>query len=178
MTPTKYLASGSESAEQTALFMWATMAGRFGFVAADDDRSYEVAGHAMAHYGPGRERGCGTVFTDTFGPDAVPELLDMFAIPNGGLRDKITASNLKREGVKPGVPDILLPVARGGFHGLFIEMKRRTTGRGKDRKQKGSTSGVQDDWIARLRLRGYGAASVVGFEAAKQLIRDYLAQPA
>ena len=174
MTPANFLRSGKEGGEQTALFMWANMAGRFGYSAADDPASYEVAGHAMAKYGPGGR--CGTIFTDTFGPDAVPELLDMFAIPNGGLRDKITAANLKREGVKPGVPDIFLPVARGGWHGLFVEMKRRTTGSGKDRKQKGTTSDVQDDWISRLRARGYGAASVVGFEAAKTLIREYLAQ--
>lgn len=164
MTPTKYLASGSESAEQTALFMWATIAGRFGYAAADDDMSYEVANHALSTYGP------------INGPNAVPELLDMFAIPNGGLRDKITASNLKREGVKPGVPDVLLPVARGGWHGLFIEMKRRTTGKGAARKQKGSASAEQVQWAERLRSRGYGVLVTVGFEEAKSAIRAYLTQ--
>lgn len=164
MTPTKYLASGSESAEQTALFMWANLAARFGFAAADDDMSYEVAGHAIAKYGP------------INGPNAVPELLDMFAIPNGGLRDKITAANLKREGVKAGVPDVLLPVPRGVWHGLFIEMKRRTTGKGASRKQKGSASDEQTDWAGRLRSRGYGVLVTVGFEEAKAAIVAYLTQ--
>lgn len=170
MTPAKFLASGSESGEQTALFMWANMAANFGFAAADDDASYEVAGHALATYGP------------MHGPNAVPELHDMFAIPNGGLRDKITAGNLKREGVKAGVPDIFLPIPRGGYHGLFVEMKRRETRKAGRRKASvvdraaGSTSHVQDDWIARLRARGYGAASAIGYEAARDLIRQYLAQ--
>lgn len=165
MTPWTFLKSGNEAGDQTALFMWATMAARFGYAAAEDAQSYEVAGHAEANYGPGRAAYC-----------PVLELADMFAIPNGGLRDKITAGNLKREGVKRGVPDIFLPVPRGGYNGLFVEMKRRTTGKGASRRQKGSTSDEQDDWIARLRARGYGAAAVVGFEAARQLIRDYLAQ--
>jgi len=36
-----------------------------------------------------------------------------------------TAQKLKKEGVKRGIPDIFLPCARGGSHGLFIEMKAR-----------------------------------------------------
>lgn len=53
-----------------------------------------------------------------------PELFFMHHIPNGGKRDKVTAKKrLKAEGVKPGVPDVFLPVARKGFHGLYIEMK-------------------------------------------------------
>lgn len=62
-----------------------------------------------------------------------PQLKWMFAIPNGGLRDKITAGKLKAAGVKAGVWDIFLPVpvsmfkTGGGvsnwYHGLFIEMK-------------------------------------------------------
>ena len=30
---------------------------------------------------------------------------------------------MKRQGVKAGVPDICLPVARNGYHGLYIELK-------------------------------------------------------
>ncbi len=52
-----------------------------------------------------------------------PELKLMFAIPNGGQRAVTTARKLKREGVKAGVPDLHLPVAKGGYHSLFIEMK-------------------------------------------------------
>ncbi len=44
-------------------------------------------------------------------------------MPNGGKRDKATAAVLKRQGVKAGVPDIMLPAARAGYHGLYIELK-------------------------------------------------------
>jgi hypothetical protein len=45
-------------------------------------------------------------------------------IPNGGLRNKITAYQLKRAGVKPGWPDMLLLDPFGRPH--FLELKRRT----------------------------------------------------
>lgn len=47
----------------------------------------------------------------------------LFAIPNGGSRHKLEAYKLKKEGVKSGVPDLFLPVAKGEYNGLFIEMK-------------------------------------------------------
>ena len=58
-----------------------------------------------------------------------PELRCMHHIPNGGSRNPIEARHLKEQGVKAGIPDVFLPCARGGFHGLYIEMKRRTGGR-------------------------------------------------
>lgn len=58
-----------------------------------------------------------------------PELELLHHIPNGGSRNQLEAANLKRQGVKAGVPDLCLPVARNGKHGLYVEMKRqkRTT---------------------------------------------------
>ncbi len=52
-----------------------------------------------------------------------PELRWMFAIPNGGLRNKATAAKLYAEGVRAGIWDIMLPIPSKGYHGLFIEMK-------------------------------------------------------
>ena len=52
-----------------------------------------------------------------------PELELLYHVPNGGKRDKATAAVLKRQGVKAGVPDLVLPVARCGYHGLYIELK-------------------------------------------------------
>ena len=52
-----------------------------------------------------------------------PELALLYHIPNGGKRDRIVAAKLKAQGVKPGVPDLCLPVPRGKYHGLYIEMK-------------------------------------------------------
>lgn len=93
-----------------------------------------------------------------------PELADMFAIPNGGKRDKITAANLKAEGVKAGVPDIFLPAKRGPWCGLFIEMKAH----GKKAEKE------QLEYIARLQKAGYGAIVCVGWEAARDTILAYL----
>lgn len=52
-----------------------------------------------------------------------PEYGLIFAIPNGGARHPAVAAKLKAEGVKAGVPDLFLPVARHGYHGMFIELK-------------------------------------------------------
>lgn len=47
----------------------------------------------------------------------------LFAVPNGGDRNVIVAKKLKAEGVRPGVPDLIWPVARGSFVGLVMELK-------------------------------------------------------
>lgn len=67
-----------------------------------------------------------------------PELLSMYHIPNGGHRDAAEAAHLKRLGVKAGVPDICLPVARQGLHGLYIELKA-----GKTKQQNYRKSGLR-----------------------------------
>lgn len=47
----------------------------------------------------------------------------LFAIPNGGFRNKATASRLRHEGVVAGVADLFLSLPNRDFHGLYIEMK-------------------------------------------------------
>ena len=94
-----------------------------------------------------------------------PELRLMFAIPNGGERNKIVAANLKAEGVKRHVPDIFLPVSRGAFHGLFIELKKP----GKHHVDDG-----QRAFIEELHRLGYGAKVCVGWEEARDMILTYL----
>lgn len=39
--------------------------------------------------------------------------IPIFHIPNGGRRDKREAASLKRQGVKPGVPDLFVPTRSG-----------------------------------------------------------------
>lgn len=93
-----------------------------------------------------------------------PELGLLFAIPNGAARHIVVARKLKAEGVKAGVPDLFLPVARGGFHGLFVELKSMT----------GVASREQTSWVAALRGQGYRAEVCRGAPVAWQVIRGYL----
>lgn len=99
-----------------------------------------------------------------------PKLEWLYAIPNGGARDRITAGRLKAEGVKSGVPDLCLPVARHGVHGLYIELKRLQSITGK----KGVVSPNQDKWIVGLQAQGYGAIACWGWKAARDVLIQYL----
>ena len=83
-----------------------------------------------------------------------PELKYLFHVPNGGARDAITGARLKAQGVKTGVPDIYLDVARGSWHGLRIELKAHG----------GRTSDDQHNWILNLQVQGYYAQVCVGWE--------------
>ena len=98
----------------------------------------------------------------------LPELALMFAIPNGGHRHPATAAKLKAEGVKAGIPDICLPVARRwrdmDFHGLWVEMK---VGRNKP-------TANQIWWHMQLAQQGYRVAVCWGWESARDVIDEYL----
>ena len=94
-----------------------------------------------------------------------PELRLCHAIPNGGSRNPIEARHLKEQGVKPGIPDLFLPCARGGFHGLYIEMKRRKGGRVSIEQKKA---------IIALREQGYRVEVCAGWEAARDVIMEYM----
>lgn len=93
-----------------------------------------------------------------------PQLSLLFHVPNGGYRSAATAGRMKAEGVKAGVPDLCLPVAKGGYHGLFIEMK---AGRNKPTQ-------LQEKWLSALEEQGYFTAVCYGWEAAAKVLADYL----
>lgn len=94
-----------------------------------------------------------------------PELKMLFHIPNGGSRGKAEAGRFRAMGVKSGVPDLFLPVARGPYHGLFVEMKRTRGGR---------VSPEQREWIQELIMQGYAVVICHGWEDAAQVIGQYL----
>ena len=60
----------------------------------------------------------------------------IYAIPNGGQRNAIVAAKLKAEGVLAGVPDVHIPIARKGFHSLYIEIKNGKKGVLSDRQKE------------------------------------------
>ena len=94
-----------------------------------------------------------------------PELGMLFAVPNGGDRHPAVASKMKAEGVKKGVPDLCLPVPRGGYYGLFVELKKQG---------RSSTSPEQKAWIQALNALGYRAVVCKGATAAWSVISDYM----
>ena len=94
-----------------------------------------------------------------------PELNLFFHIPNGGKRSKSEAARFQAMGVKPGVPDLFLPVARGGYHGLFIEMKRQKGGRVSEHQRK---------WMEQLERQEYKVELCCGMQEAKEVLEEYL----
>lgn len=51
-----------------------------------------------------------------------PELALIMSIPNGAIQPRMRKRQIA-EGMQVGAPDLFLPVARGGYHGLFVEVK-------------------------------------------------------
>ena len=94
----------------------------------------------------------------------LPELDLVIHIPNGGKRNAREAAHLKRQGVRAGVSDLFLPVARRGKHGLWIEMKA-----GKNRPTT-----AQLEWMADMKTQGYGVSVCYSCEEAQGVLLDYL----
>lgn len=94
-----------------------------------------------------------------------PELKWLHSINNGAYVSMGVAVKLKRAGTRRGIPDLSLPVARNGYHGLYVEMKRIKGGR---------VDPDQEACHAFLRDAGYRVEVCKGWEAAKTEILDYL----
>ena len=94
-----------------------------------------------------------------------PELECLTHVPNGGKRTKAQAARFKAMGVRRGFPDLILPVPRGRFGGLFIELKQ----------PGGSLDADQDAWIKRLGRHGNCAVVCWSAEQARREILNYLA---
>lgn len=94
-----------------------------------------------------------------------PELALLYHIKNetpmGGAKQVAVD---KAMGVKKGVPDLHLPVARGQYHGLYIEMKSMT----------GYAGEAQRWWHDRLQEQGYAVEICKGWNAAVDVIERYL----
>lgn len=95
----------------------------------------------------------------------MPELKLLYHVPNGGSRNRLEAIHLKQQGVRSGVPDICLPVPRGGKGALYIELKRRSGGRLEAR---------QKEWLDALNAAGNLAVVCHGWEEARTVIEQYL----
>ncbi len=94
-----------------------------------------------------------------------PDLYWLFHITNEGKRSKAHGADLVRQGLKKGVPDICLPVPRGKYHGMYIEMKRIGEKLTDDQKK----------WLDGLKNNGYCCYTAdKGWEDAKNALVWYL----
>ena len=166
MTPDQLAKSGTEHAEQRALFAWANMTAMYGVAVASLDGSYTIKDYAK-NFVLGIENEPGS---------SCPQLKWLHSIHNQGHGDAIRGSKAKAEGVKAGVADLFLPCPVGhgysdfveGSHtfcGLYIEMKRA---------DKGKLSIEQSEFIHDMTNAGYKAVVCFGWKNARDEILKYL----
>jgi len=161
ITPDQLAKSGSEAAHQTALFAWVAVATLNGF---------KVANH-WAKFGEM------PIIEQVKHP--VPELKWLHHIPNGGSRGDdaqsraIRGGQLKAQGVRTGVADLFLPVWRGVWSGLYIEMKKPS----EKPKREGSKGGVSDEQAefgVFVKEQGFGWCVCYSWQEAAKNIQSYL----
>lgn len=77
-----------------------------------------------------------------------------------------------------GYPDLVIYEPRGGFHGLFIELKDEGVKLWK-RSGEPTTPHIaeQSECLIKLDSRGYAVAFAVGFDEAVKIIKEYLKLP-
>jgi len=86
-----------------------------------------------------------------------------WAIPNGGARHIVTATKLRAEGVRAGVPDVFIAKPRHPWHGLFLEFKT----------EKGRVSDSQEFMLQILEDQGYKTAVVRSVDEAIKVTNTY-----
>jgi len=162
----------SEHAHQTALFMWANMAQRFGSIIADDPHSYTVANFAKSQFENAGKLG----YKRYTAP--ISQLKWLHAIHNQGHGDAIRGGKARAEGVKAGVADVFLPVPINApwstgfpngnklvtYCGLYLELK----------VDKNKPSAIQEEFLADMRAAGYAAEWATGWLEARDKILAYL----
>lgn len=88
----------------------------------------------------------------------------VYHIPNERKCSPQAGAHLKAQGLRPGVPDLCIPVPRGKYSALYIEMKA----------EGGKISEAQEEWIYKLRKYGNAACVCFGADSAITLIDLYL----
>lgn len=94
----------------------------------------------------------------------------LFAIPNGGARNKTEAARLVGLGVRAGVSDLFFSFPSPGFpsnHGLYIEMKAQ-------KPHGAKLTAKQNEFLMRMEIAGYRATVCYGWDAAREAICKYL----
>lgn len=94
----------------------------------------------------------------------------LFAIPNGGARNRIEAARLVGLGVRAGVSDLFFSFPSPGVpgdHGLYIEMKAQ-------KPHNAPVTGNQHKFQERMLIVGYQSVICCGWDAARRAISAYL----
>lgn len=90
-----------------------------------------------------------------------------FCASLGGIRTGIKQSiKAVKTGYVKGFPDLQVTEARGGYFGLFIELKTI----------KGRPTIYQTEWLKDLKERGYAAYICKGLPEALDTIDSYMSQ--
>lgn len=92
-----------------------------------------------------------------------PELSALYAIPNAAKRSVALAVHMKAEGMRAGIPDLHLPVPKGKYCGLYIEMKYGAN----------KCTELQKLWHERLRRIGHRVEVCYTAVAAIKVIEEY-----
>lgn len=161
MRPDQIASSNSEHGHQAALFAWCAFAHVHGIECADE---WAKTGKTFPYYE---------------GKVTVPELKWFHAIPNGANYGddakgaRITGGRMKAEGLRKGVSDTFLPVRRGAYSGLYIEMKRPSE-RPKSDKSKGGVSDEQREFGNFVLTQGFGFVVCYTWVEAVEVLKQYL----
>lgn len=89
--------------------------------------------------------------------------------PNGGTSSFRQKAKFKKMGTLNGMCDLQFFIPRGGYHGLFVELKR---------ERGGVVSQSQKDVMAMLDRQGYKTVVTRGLQASVEAIEEYMALPA
>jgi len=105
-----------------------------------------------------------------------PELKWYYSIQNEEKSNSaFVGGRARASGKKAGVSDTCLPVKRGGFSGLYIEMKKPS----RKPKRKGSLGGVSEEQLEFGRFiqsQGFGFIVCYSWEEARDILIQYLEQ--
>lgn len=156
ITPDKLAKSDSEHGHQTAFFAYCAIAAGWGFQVADVWAAGEGLDTAKA------------MFADNFMP-LVP-LKWLHAIPNGGERNPIVASNMKAEGQRKGVWDTFLPFPLGNCHGCYVEFKKP----GRQKEKDGGLSPEQVEFGNYVSKWDYRCYVVYSWQEGVAAVKHYL----
>jgi hypothetical protein len=93
-------------------------------------------------------------------------LAHLGAIPNGGRQIRWgTIRNYRDLGFRSGMPDIYFLLPRGGYHGMFIELKSM--------KKSTRTSPNQRQMHRMLLVAGYMVRVCAGYKNAINAVNEY-----